>query len=146
MPSIVKNHTEKRPKNLKTWKSVLVCVLCLILSFIVTFAIFVSKNKHNVIKTSYIRKHPKSLLNNQDVFISVKTTQKNHDKRLQIVLDTWYQMAREHTYFFTDGKGDNLDIENGHLIVTQCGNSHSRQDLCCKMSAEFDAFLESNKK
>lgn len=32
------------------------------------------------------------------------------------------------------------------MRVTECSSSHSRQALCCKMAAEFDAFLESGKR
>ena len=39
-----------------------------------------------------------------------------------------------------------LFFPDGHLKVTECSSSHSRQALCCKMAAEFDAFLESEKK
>ncbi len=34
----------------------------------------------------------------------------------------------------------------GHLIVTSCPSDHSRQALCCKMQAEFDHFLLSDKR
>jgi len=109
--------------------------------------------KHQDLNTNhikYLRKHPKNLhkLDNKDVFISVKTTAKNHQSRLDAVIGTWYQLARDHAYFFTDRKDPITEakVNGGHLIVTQCGDSHSRQDLCCKMSAEYDAFLESNKK
>ncbi|MPC23374.1 Fringe glycosyltransferase [Portunus trituberculatus] len=33
----------------------------------------------------------------------------------------------------------------GHLINTNCSASHNRRALCCKMAAEFDAFLQSDK-
>lgn len=29
-----------------------------------------------------------------DIFISVKTTKKNHDNRLELILNTWHQMAK----------------------------------------------------
>lgn len=29
-----------------------------------------------------------------DIFISVKTTKKNHDNRLELILNTWYQLAK----------------------------------------------------
>jgi len=92
--------------------------------------------------------HPRNLLLQNQVFISVKTTFKNHQKRLQPVISTWYQLARDHTYFFTDQSDRQIEtqLNPGHLVVTQCGSSHSRQDLCCKMGSEFDAFLESRKK
>jgi len=49
--------------------------------------------------------------------------------------------------FFTDQHDPELEEQtNGHLKVTECSSSHSRQALCCKMAAEFDAFLESGKK
>jgi hypothetical protein len=34
----------------------------------------------------------------------------------------------------------------GHLILTSCPSDHSRQALCCKMQAEFDHFLLSDKR
>lgn len=37
-------------------------------------------------------KPPTTTLN--DVFISVKTTKRNHDSRLDLVLSTWHQLAR----------------------------------------------------
>ena len=97
---------------------------------------------------TYVNIHPKNLLHPKQVFISVKTTGKNHDGRLQPVISTWYQLARDHTYFFTDRHDHTIEsqVDSGHLVVTQCGSTHSRQDLCCKMAAEFDAFLESRKK
>lgn len=86
-------------------------------------------------------------LNHEDVFISVKTTHQFHKTRLELVLQTWFQLAREHTWFFTDKSDEEYDSKTyGHLKVTQCSSSHNRQALCCKMAAEFDAFLESTKK
>ena len=38
----------------------------------------------------------------EDLFISVKTSQKFHQKRLDLVLKTWFQLARDQTWFFTD--------------------------------------------
>ena len=37
-----------------------------------------------------------------DIFISVKTSRKFHKTRLGVVLGTWWQQARDNTYFFTD--------------------------------------------
>ena len=133
----------------------LVCGLAAVMAFLVTLTVFFHGNMHHVKRTkdvvTFVRKHPKNTataLSHQDVFISVKTTHKNHQSRLEPVISTWYQMARDHTYFFTDRHDPITEakVNSGHLVVTQCGDSHSRQDLCCKMSAEFDAFLESNKK
>lgn len=30
-----------------------------------------------------------------DIFISVKTTKTNHDNRLELILNTWHQLAKE---------------------------------------------------
>ncbi|KAI1301577.1 Fringe glycosyltransferase [Halotydeus destructor] len=83
----------------------------------------------------------------KQIYISVKTTKKFHNSRLDLILRTWFILARDQTYFFTDAE----DIEyqektNGHLINTNCSSSHNRKALCCKMSVEFDLFLNSDKK
>ncbi|XP_072156618.1 fringe glycosyltransferase isoform X2 [Bemisia tabaci] len=39
----------------------------------------------------------------------------------------------------------NSGVDN-HMINTNCSSSHGRKALCCKMSVEFDVFLESNEK
>lgn len=33
-----------------------------------------------------------------------------------------------------------------NLINTNCSAAHTRQALCCKMSVEYDKFIESQKK
>ena len=141
-----------KKKNARLWT--LISYACALLACLVTLVLFVgafhSHFQHKEVVT-FVRQHPKDTreaLANSDVFISVKTTFKNHQSRLSDVIKTWYQLARDHTYFFTDKPDPTTGekINAGHLIVTQCGSSHSRQDLCCKMSSEFDAFLESNKK
>lgn len=129
----------------------LVCGLSALLAFLVTLVVFLSVKAHNSREViTYVKPdfHPRKLQSVQpeDVFISVKTTHKNHASRLETVISTWYTLAREHTYFFTDKEDLSLRSKVKHLRVTGCGDSHSRQDLCCKMAAEFDAFLDSHKK
>ncbi|XP_014678271.1 PREDICTED: fringe glycosyltransferase-like [Priapulus caudatus] len=83
----------------------------------------------------------------ETIFLSVKTTGRYHRQRLGIILDTWFTLADEQTYFFTDE--DDVEVNEkarGHLINTNCSASHLPRDLCCKMSAEYDAFMESEKK
>lgn len=36
-----------------------------------------------------------------DIFLAVKTTEKNHAKRLTIIAKTWFQMAREQVILFS---------------------------------------------
>lgn len=83
----------------------------------------------------------------EDVFFSVKTTRTFHRTRLDVILKTWFVLAREQTYFFTDAADPLYQLKtNGHLINTNCSSSHNRKALCCKMSVELDFFLDSNKK
>eukprot|EP00096_Caligus_rogercresseyi_P013435 TRINITY_DN6081_c0_g1_i2.p1 TRINITY_DN6081_c0_g1~~TRINITY_DN6081_c0_g1_i2.p1 ORF type:complete len:325 (+),score=57.13 TRINITY_DN6081_c0_g1_i2:121-1095(+) len=83
----------------------------------------------------------------QDIFISVKTSHQFHETRLPLILQTWFTLARQHIWFFTDKRDGDLEAQtNGHLIPTKCGPTHQRQDLCCKMAAEFDAFIKSGRK
>ncbi|XP_054270130.1 fringe glycosyltransferase [Macrosteles quadrilineatus] len=82
-----------------------------------------------------------------DVFISVKTTGHYHHARLPVILKTWFQLAKDQIWFFTDT--DDAEFQqktNGHMVNTNCSSSHNRKALCCKMSVEFDSFLNSDKK
>lgn len=81
-----------------------------------------------------------------DLFISVKTTKKYHHPRLVILLETWVTLVKSQTWFFTDSEDAEVSRKtNGHLINTNCSDSHSRTALSCKMGAEFDFFLRSYK-
>ncbi|CAG0881445.1 unnamed protein product [Cyprideis torosa] len=82
-----------------------------------------------------------------DIFISVKTTKRYHDTRLELILKTWFNLAPHQTFFFTDGEDPLYARKTGfHLLNSNCSSSHHRRALCCKMAVEFDTFLESNKK
>ncbi|XP_033219919.1 fringe glycosyltransferase isoform X2 [Belonocnema kinseyi] len=82
-----------------------------------------------------------------DVFISVKTTRHYHHSRLPAIIGTWFQFAKDQTWFFTDRDDQYFQNQtNGHMINTKCSSSHNRRALCCKMSVEFDRFLDSGRK
>ncbi|CRK97336.1 CLUMA_CG010729, isoform A [Clunio marinus] len=82
-----------------------------------------------------------------DIFISVKTTQKYHDSRLKAIVKTWFQLARDQVWFFTDYEDDAYqNLTNHHMVQTNCSRGHFRQGLCCKMNKEFDFFLSTSKK
>ncbi|KAL5290952.1 MFNG family protein [Megaselia abdita] len=90
-------------------------------------------------------KPPTTELN--DIFISVKTTKNYHDSRLALIIKTWFQLAKEQTWFFTDTHDSYYQEKTkGHFIKTNCSMGHFRKALCCKMSAELDVFLQSGKK
>ncbi|XP_006532669.1 beta-1,3-N-acetylglucosaminyltransferase radical fringe isoform X1 [Mus musculus] len=82
-----------------------------------------------------------------DVFIAVKTTRKNHGPRLRLLLRTWISRAPRQTFIFTDGDDPELQmLAGGRMINTNCSAVRTRQALCCKMSVEYDKFLESGRK
>uniref|UniRef100_A0A8B9HK53 Beta-1,3-N-acetylglucosaminyltransferase n=1 Tax=Astyanax mexicanus TaxID=7994 RepID=A0A8B9HK53_ASTMX len=83
----------------------------------------------------------------KDIFIAVKTTRKYHKSRLQLLFQTWVAEAKEQTFIFTDGEDKELKRKaGGNVINTNCSAAHTRQALCCKMSVEYDKFIESQKK
>uniref|UniRef100_A0A667XBI3 O-fucosylpeptide 3-beta-N-acetylglucosaminyltransferase n=1 Tax=Myripristis murdjan TaxID=586833 RepID=A0A667XBI3_9TELE len=83
----------------------------------------------------------------KDIFIAVKTTRKYHKSRLELLFQTWVSRAKEQTYIFTDGEDKELRKRAGaNIINTNCSAAHTRQALCCKMSVEYDKFIESQKK
>lgn len=83
----------------------------------------------------------------REVFIAVKTTRKYHKSRLQLLSQTWVSKAKEQTFIFTDGEDKELRQKAGlNIINTNCSAAHTRQALCCKMSVEYDKFIESQKK
>ncbi|XP_025968891.2 beta-1,3-N-acetylglucosaminyltransferase radical fringe [Dromaius novaehollandiae] len=83
----------------------------------------------------------------EDIFIAVKTTRKYHRSRLDLLLQTWISRARGQTFIFTDWEDRELRLKAGdHMINTNCSAVHTRQALCCKMSVEYDKFLESGQK
>ncbi|KAM4623370.1 beta-1,3-N-acetylglucosaminyltransferase radical fringe [Polymixia lowei] len=83
----------------------------------------------------------------KDIFIAVKTTKKYHKSRLELLFQTWVSQAKEQTYIFTDGEDKELRRRAGaNIINTNCSAAHTRQALCCKMSVEYDKFIESQKR
>lgn len=91
--------------------------------------------------------HSKDALDLRDIFIAVKTTRKYHKSRLQLLSQTWVSKAKEQTFFFTDAEDKDLRHKTGlNIINTNCSAAHTRQALCCKMSVEYDKFIESQKK
>lgn len=82
-----------------------------------------------------------------DIFIAVKTTRKYHKARLDLLFQTWISLVQNQTFIFTDGEDKELRAKaGGNMINTNCSAAYTRQALCCKMSVEYDKFIESKKK
>ncbi|XP_011559940.3 fringe glycosyltransferase [Plutella xylostella] len=82
-----------------------------------------------------------------DIFIGVKTTRYNQKSRLPVILKTWFQLAKNQTWFFTDIDNPLHQYQtNGHMVDTKCSPLHERQHLCCKTAVEYDHFINSGKK
>ncbi|XP_063377907.1 fringe glycosyltransferase isoform X1 [Cydia fagiglandana] len=101
----------------------------------------------SVTKSSVNNSDPINKITLDDLFISVKTTKYYENTRLPIILKTWFQLAKNQTWFFTDRDYQFHQIQtNGHMVNTKCSPTHSRNALCCKMAVEYDRYLESKKK
>uniref|UniRef100_A0A8C6WSE6 MFNG O-fucosylpeptide 3-beta-N-acetylglucosaminyltransferase n=1 Tax=Neogobius melanostomus TaxID=47308 RepID=A0A8C6WSE6_9GOBI len=82
----------------------------------------------------------------EDVYLAVKTTGKFRKTRLELLLQTWISKTRTHTYIFTDAEDEALRAAGYNVEVTRCQADHSQQALSCKMSAEYDGFMSSDKR
>ncbi|KAG8014565.1 Beta-1, partial [Nibea albiflora] len=82
----------------------------------------------------------------EDIFIAVKTTGRFHKTRLALLLETWISRTRAHTFIFTDTEDEDLRSRGHNMVVTGCQSDHSQQALSCKMSAEYDGFMASDKR
>ncbi|XP_071360697.1 beta-1,3-N-acetylglucosaminyltransferase manic fringe isoform X2 [Trachinotus anak] len=89
---------------------------------------------------------PQPSLTQQDIFIAVKTTGRFHKTRLALLLETWISRTKAHTFIFTDAEDEDLSSEGYNMVVTGCQSDHSQQALSCKMSAEYDGFMASDKR
>ncbi|XP_026158886.1 beta-1,3-N-acetylglucosaminyltransferase manic fringe [Mastacembelus armatus] len=85
-------------------------------------------------------------LKQEDIFIAVKTTGRFHKTRLALLLETWISKTKAHTFIFTDTEDEDLTSEGYNMVVTGCQSDHSQQALSCKMSAEYDGFIASDKR
>lgn len=82
----------------------------------------------------------------EDIFVAVKTTGRFHKTRLTLLLETWISRTKTHTFIFTDTEDEDLRSEGYNMVVTGCQSDHSQQALSCKMSAEYDGFMASDKR
>ncbi|XP_018596394.1 beta-1,3-N-acetylglucosaminyltransferase manic fringe isoform X1 [Scleropages formosus] len=100
--------------------------------------------KYDLGKT--LRRTKIAQLQPEDIFIAVKTTGRFHSSRLALLLDTWISRTKEHTYIFTDTKEEDYVLKGFNIVLTNCSPEHSHQALSCKMSAEYNTFMASDKK
>ncbi|XP_046710389.1 beta-1,3-N-acetylglucosaminyltransferase radical fringe isoform X2 [Silurus meridionalis] len=105
------------------------------------------KSRKDLVSADSISTWSKEPLSLKDIFIAVKTTRKYHKSRLELLFQTWVSKAKEQTFIFTDGDDKELKQKaGGNVINTNCSAAHTRQALCCKMSVEYDKFIESQKR
>lgn len=82
----------------------------------------------------------------EDIFVAVKTTGRFHQTRLALLLETWISRTKSHTFIFTDTVDEDLHSQGYNMVVTGCQPDHSQTALSCKMSAEYDGFMASDKR
>jgi fringe protein len=68
---------------------------------------------------------PVPYITQSDVFISVKTSHQFHKSRLEVVLKTWFQLAKDQTWFFTDREDEELNARTSKR--SQCVTDTLRQ-------------------
>ncbi|XP_029355720.1 beta-1,3-N-acetylglucosaminyltransferase manic fringe isoform X3 [Echeneis naucrates] len=76
---------------------------------------------------------PQPPLRQEDIFIAVKTTGRFHRTRLALLLETWISRTKTH-------------VTRYNMVITGCQSDHSQQALSCKMSAEYDGFMATDKR
>ncbi|XP_029355711.1 beta-1,3-N-acetylglucosaminyltransferase manic fringe isoform X2 [Echeneis naucrates] len=89
---------------------------------------------------------PQPPLRQEDIFIAVKTTGRFHRTRLALLLETWISRTKTHTFIFTDTEDEDLSLRGYNMVITGCQSDHSQQALSCKMSAEYDGFMATDKR
>ncbi|XP_068560445.1 beta-1,3-N-acetylglucosaminyltransferase manic fringe [Cebidichthys violaceus] len=82
----------------------------------------------------------------EDIYVAVKTTGRFHQTRLALLLETWISRTKAHTFIFTDAEDETYSQNGYNMVVTGCQSDHSQQALSCKMSAEYDGFMASDKR
>ncbi|XP_038547911.1 beta-1,3-N-acetylglucosaminyltransferase manic fringe-like, partial [Micropterus salmoides] len=81
----------------------------------------------------------------EDIFVAVKTTGRFHKTRLALLLETWISRTKAHTFIFTDTEDEDLRSDGHNIVVTGCQSDHTAAGSACKMSAEYDGFMASDK-
>lgn len=96
------------------------------------------------------RRQEDYLIDLTDIVITIKTTLKNHRSRLKPIIDTWFKLVPQKTYFVTDNEdqaysyktgkfvtaNDQIchnyflffftNLKGGKMVVTNCETSHAR--------------------
>lgn len=82
----------------------------------------------------------------EDIYIAVKTSGRFRNSRLELLLQTWITKTKAHTFIFTDVEEEALKEAGYNVEVTHCQSDHSQTALSCKMSAEYDGFMSTDKR
>ncbi|KAI3380744.1 hypothetical protein SNEBB_007678 [Seison nebaliae] len=77
------------------------------------------------------------------ILILVKTSNKFHSTRVQLILDSWYKHIPKtcEFNFLTDNQTSFRLYRNNLFIGSECGGSHSRLHLCCKTHNIFQYII-----
>lgn len=134
-------------EHLKYFKIIIPFLLVIASYFSLSIYDFNAKTAHTTPRTTTDKRNHESDLKLDDIFISVKTSKRFETTRLPIILKTWFQLAKQQTWFFTDTTSYILQKRtNGHIINTKCSPWHDRRGLNCKMEFEYNHYIKSGKK
>nr|CAB3265542.1 Fringe 1 [Phallusia mammillata] len=82
-----------------------------------------------------------------DIGFTIKTSEKFHSTRIDLILKTWFVQTNGQINFITDGEDTVYQEKSGNkLIKSGCGKSHGLVDLCCKVGREYDTFMADTSK
>ncbi|CAD5222597.1 unnamed protein product [Bursaphelenchus xylophilus] len=88
-----------------------------------------------------------SLPLDQFLYITVKSTESNHNTRLKDLQNTWFKDLKQAEINIVSDSENGLDgWLKEKVVATNCGKSHARRDLVCKLQKELQLFKHANAK
>ncbi|XP_011406594.2 PREDICTED: beta-1,3-N-acetylglucosaminyltransferase lunatic fringe-like [Amphimedon queenslandica] len=79
-----------------------------------------------------------------DVYFSIKSTEKYHESRLHLLALTWFQTVHPHNlHIVTDTEDTTTELlrDFGYTVhIAGCPKGHTHQPMACKCGVEFEQF------
>ncbi|GMR36222.1 hypothetical protein PMAYCL1PPCAC_06417, partial [Pristionchus mayeri] len=126
--------------------AILLIIFIIYISFILLFLTFfheATDNENTTIISHIFAEKPLILKHNEHLIITVKTSYIYYTTRLKFILETWYRLAPAKIFFVSDRPDSDLHIDlHGHFLYTDCGSSHQRVHLVCKLYAELEVYFK----
>ncbi|XP_065905031.1 beta-1,3-N-acetylglucosaminyltransferase radical fringe-like [Dysidea avara] len=110
-----------------------------------------SRDKSSDYKTLLQTDRPVEPPNDVGVYFSVKTTKRNYEERLALLMMTWFKVVENKVTVISDGSDNNTFVnkarkEGLEFFISDCSEDHSMNGLCCKLGEEFAAYYRAREK